>query len=178
MRKLTIVVAALGLAGGAAALDLGGLKDAGKVAGKDAAKDAVKQADTAADQKYDQARKDALNKKLQDVQNEKGPILFKKGGAVIDPKCDKTMQTIADILKEFPDFKVEVNGHTDNVGKPAKNQKLSQQRAQAVINYLASKKKVDKKRLTAKGYGDTKPIADNSTPEGRDKNRRVDFTVF
>jgi len=178
MRKFIIVVAALALAGSAAAVDLGGLKDAGKVAGKDAAKDAGQQAQGAADQKYDQAKKDALNKKLQDVQNEKGPILFKKGGSVVDPKCDKTMQTIADILAEFPSFKVQVNGHTDNVGKPAKNTKLSQSRAESVIKYLVAKKKVEKGRLTAKGYGDTVPIADNKTAEGRAKNRRVDFTVF
>jgi len=120
---------------------------------------------------------DALTKKLKSVQKDEGPILFKKGGAVIDPKCDKTMKRVKEIIAEYPGFHVQVDGHTDNVGKPASNLKLSQKRADAVISYLVSKHKVDKTRLSAKGWGDAQPIADNKTKEGQAQNRRVDFTV-
>ena len=120
---------------------------------------------------------DALTKKLKSVQKDEGPILFKKGGAVVDPKCDKTMKRVAEIIAEYPGFHVQVDGHTDNVGKPASNLKLSQKRADAVSAYLVSKHKVDKTRLTGKGWGDTQPIADNKTKEGQEQNRRVDFTV-
>ena len=68
----------------------------------------------------------------------------------------------------------EVGGHTDNVGIPARNQPLSERRAQSVAAYLSSKG-VDSKLLNAKGYGDTTPIGDNSTPEGKAKNRRIEF---
>ena len=124
-----------------------------------------------------QAGLDALTKKLKSVQKDEGPILFKKGGAVIDPKCDKTMKRVAEIIAEYPGFHVQVDGHTDNVGKPASNLKLSQKRSDAVAAYLVSKHKVDKARLTGKGWGDTQPIADNKTKEGQAQNRRVDFTV-
>lgn len=118
-----------------------------------------------------------ITKKLKNVQNEKGPILFKTGKAEIDPVCDPTMQKIADIIKDFPGFHVQVDGHTDNVGKPESNLKLSQERAAAVVTYLVNQKGTDAQRLSAKGWGDAKPIADNKTEAGRAKNRRVDFTV-
>ncbi len=152
------------------ALNLGKMKDAGKTA---ASSDLGKAAGGAASQ----AALDKMNKKLQNVQNDKGPILFKTGGAAIDPKCDKTMQAIADIMAEFPGTHVEVNGHTDSSGNKKKNVKLSQDRANAVVDYLVKNKNVDAKRLSAKGYGPDKPIADTKTGEGRAKNRRVDFTV-
>jgi outer membrane protein OmpA-like peptidoglycan-associated protein len=87
------------------------------------------------------------------------------------------MKAIADIMAQFPGTHVQVNGHTDNKGKKSANLKLSQARAEAVVSYLVSKKGVDGKRLSAKGFGDEKPIADNATADGRTKNRRVDFTV-
>ncbi len=118
-----------------------------------------------------------FTKRLKKAQNEKGPIRFKKGKADVDPACDKTMAYIAKIIKESPSFHVQVDGHTDNVGKPESNMKLSQDRAEAVVQYLVSKKGVDANRLSAKGFGDTQPIADNKTDKGRAKNRRVDFTV-
>ena len=120
---------------------------------------------------------DTFTKKLKKAQNEKGPIRFKKGKADVDPACDPTMKHIAKILKESPGFHVQVDGHTDNVGNPESNKKLSQERAEAVVKYLTEKKGVDAKRLSAKGFGDTQPIGDNKTDKGRAKNRRVDFTV-
>lgn len=123
--------------------------------------------------------KDALTKKLKNVQNEKGPIVFKTGSAVIDvAKCKKTLDTIVSILNNYPGLKVQVEGHTDNVGNPKANLSLSQKRAEAVVDWLVKQGKVPSERLTAKGFGDTKPIADNKTAEGRNKNRRVDFTIL
>ncbi len=119
----------------------------------------------------------ALTQKLKRVQNEHGPIRFVTGKAEIDPACDRTMQQIASIMAEYPGFKVQVDGHTDSVGRPEANQRLSQARAEAVVNYLVQKKGVSASRLSAKGWGDQQPIADNGTEAGRAKNRRVDFTV-
>jgi outer membrane protein OmpA-like peptidoglycan-associated protein len=71
---------------------------------------------------------------------------------------------------------VEIAGHTDNVGKPEDNMVLSTNRAKAIVDYLVSKG-VDSKRLSYKGYGATRPIADNNTAEGRAQNRRTTATV-
>jgi len=119
---------------------------------------------------------DTFTKKLKKAQNEKGPIRFKKGKADVDPACDPTMKHIAKILKDTPAFHVQVDGHTDNVGNPRATRSSRRKRAEAVVKYLVSKKGVDAKRLSAKGFGDTQPIADNKTEAGRTKNRRVDFT--
>jgi len=73
-------------------------------------------------------------------------------------------------------LKIEISGHTDNVGKPADNLSLSNNRAKAVVNYLIGKK-IAPQRLTAKGYGETKPVADNKTEEGKAKNRRTELRV-
>jgi outer membrane protein OmpA-like peptidoglycan-associated protein len=121
----------------------------------------------------------ALTKELKNLQNDKGPIVFKTGSAVLDTaKCEKTLKTLNDIVEKFPGYLVEIDGHTDNAGKPKANLVLSQKRAEAVMAYEISKYKTSAKRLSAKGFGDTQPIASNKTPEGRTKNRRVDFSVF
>jgi len=169
------------------ALDLGKAQDAARnaapgatKAASDAATKAVagsKAPDAKAPAGPDDNIIAAMNKKLQNVQAENGPVLFKAGKAVVDPKCDKTMQAIADILTQFPGTHVVVNGHTDNVGKKDANLRLSEQRAKAVVDYLVKRKGCDLKRLEGKGYGDQKPIEDNKTAAGRAKNRRVDFTV-
>ncbi len=161
VRLIMVVVAVLFFAGMADAAALGGLEDAGK-------KLSQKASDTAMDQ---------FTKQLKRAQNERGPIRFKKGKADVDPACDPTMKYIAKILKDSPGFHVQVDGHTDNVGNPESNRKLSQERAEAVVKYLAEMKGVDAKQLSAKGFGDSQPIADNKTERGRAKNRRVDFTV-
>ncbi len=87
-------------------------------------------------------------------------------------ELDKLLQ----LLNENPQIKVLVSGHTDNIGAPADNLKLSNNRAKAVADYLISKG-IDPKRLTWKGFGETKPVADNKTEEGRAKNRRTEFTI-
>lgn len=143
--------------------------DAVKGLGKDLGKEATASAKAGA--------LGAVTKKLKKVQNEKGPIKFKTGKAEVDPACDKTMTAIAAIMTDYPGFHVQVDGHTDNVGKPEANMKLSQDRADAVVKYLVDKKGVSANRLSAKGFGDTQPIADNKSKAGQAKNRRVDFTV-
>jgi len=77
-------------------------------------------------------------------------------------------------LKSWGDVDIEVAGHTDSMGSDAYNMKLSQQRAEAVRNFLISRG-VAENRLTAKGYGESQPVADNATEEGRFKNRRVEL---
>ena len=80
-------------------------------------------------------------------------------------------------LNDNPDIKVEIQGHTDNIGSNEYNMKLSQRRAETVRDYLVSKG-IDPSRLTVKGYGETMPIADNNTPEGRALNRRIEFKIL
>ena len=87
-------------------------------------------------------------------------------------ELDKLLQ----VLAENPSLKVEISGHTDNIGKVEDNLKLSTNRAQAIVAYLLSKG-IAINRLTYKGYGAKQPVADNSTETGRARNRRTTFTV-
>jgi outer membrane protein OmpA-like peptidoglycan-associated protein len=126
----------------------------------------------------DTAEMKTMNASLRSVQNQYGPIVFVTGKADLDvAKCKKTLDTVASIVKKYPRFLVTVEGHTDNVGNKSANLTLSQKRAEAVTAWLVSSGGVEKKQLKAKGYGDTKPIANNKTEDGRNKNRRVDFQV-
>ena len=79
-------------------------------------------------------------------------------------------------MEDNPSMVIEIGGHTDNVGSEALNQQLSQKRAQAVVDYMILAG-LDASRLRAKGYGESVPIADNSTNEGRAKNRRTEFEI-
>ena len=102
-------------------------------------------------------------------------ILFDTGKSDIKPESTPTLKQIAAALTEHPELKVEIQGHTDNVGKADANQALSQARAEAVKQTLTAEYGVGAGQLTAKGYGDTKPSGDNATPEGRANNRRVEL---
>ncbi len=102
-------------------------------------------------------------------------ILFETGKSDLKPESTPTLKEIAAALKAHPDLKVEIQGHTDNVGKAADNMTLSDARAAAVKTALVSQYGVNAAQLTTKGYGDTKPVADNKTTEGRQNNRRVDL---
>jgi outer membrane protein OmpA-like peptidoglycan-associated protein len=101
-------------------------------------------------------------------------VNFETNKAVLLPDAMQILDRVAASLIAHPDVKVEVGGHCDAVGSDAYNLKLSERRAKAVRDYLA-KKGVPAEQLTSKGYGETQPIADNSTPEGRAKNRRVEL---
>ncbi|MGN6514931.1 MAG: OmpA family protein [Rhizomicrobium sp.] len=100
-------------------------------------------------------------------------IYFDVDKSDLKPESNDTLGEIAKLMKSEASLKLEVGGHTDNTGKADHNLKLSQDRAAAVVKALTTKFGVDPKRLTAKGYGDTKPVAPNTTDEGKAKNRRV-----
>jgi len=82
------------------------------------------------------------------------------------------------ILKENPEIKVEIGGHTDSTGSDKVNQKISEKRALSAKKYIQDKFNIPDGRMTVKGYGSKKPIADNRTKEGRAKNRRAEFKVI
>lgn len=102
-------------------------------------------------------------------------ILFDTGKATIKPESSAALAPIGDLLKNDATLRLEIQGHTDNVGAKAANQTLSQQRAAAVRDYLIKTFAIAPDRLTAAGLGDTKPIADNATENGRAQNRRVEL---
>lgn len=104
-------------------------------------------------------------------------INFETGSNKLTQTSFDLLDKMADILIENPNMVVEVAGHTDNVGDDQKNLELSQKRAEEVMNYLLAKG-AKAKQMKAIGYGETKPVADNETPEGRLQNRRVMFTVL
>ena len=85
------------------------------------------------------------------------------------------MGVVADYMKANPTVKLNVIGHTDNVGQDAANMDLSARRAKSVVKELVDFHKIDASRLTSEGMGESKPIGDNNTLEGRAKNRRVEF---
>lgn len=97
-------------------------------------------------------------------------VTFATGKADLNGEARKLLDAVVPCLKGG----FEVGGHTDNVGNPQSNRLLSSQRATAVYNYMVSKG-IDPKMMVGKGYGDTAPVDDNSTQEGRSKNRRIEF---
>ena len=112
-------------------------------------------------------------------------VMFDSGEAVLKPDGEAVMQKIAAILKEHPQLTIHVVGHTDNVpirpnaqSKFASNWELSTARALAAVHFLTERAGVDPHRVGAVGYGEFRPVADNSTPEGRAKNRRIAITIL
>jgi outer membrane protein OmpA-like peptidoglycan-associated protein len=101
-------------------------------------------------------------------------IVFNTGKADITPESAEKIEKAYNTLAGNPAIEVEIRGYTDNVGKPASNVKLSAARAKAVREYLI-KKGIDGKRITSKGFGQEHPIAPNTTPEGKQQNRRIEF---
>lgn len=102
---------------------------------------------------------------------------FETGKAIIRPSSYPSLDELAVELLKNPDYGLLIEGHTDNVGSRAKNMTLSKNRANSVKTYLM-KKGVPERRIRTAWYGPDRPIADNSTPEGRQKNRRVEFTII
>ena len=103
-------------------------------------------------------------------------IFFESGRAELKPISYVELNKAADLLKDNATMIIEVGGHTDNLGSDELNLSLSQKRANAVMEYLKLAG-IEETRLKAKGYGETQPIADNSTEEGRAKNRRTEFEI-
>jgi len=105
-------------------------------------------------------------------------VYFEFGKATLRTESYPALMEAAQIMKDNPDIQVEIQGHTDSLGSAALNLRLSDKRAYSVMNWLVQYGGIDPKRLTAKGYGKTQPIASNETEEGRQLNRRVDFVIL
>jgi outer membrane protein OmpA-like peptidoglycan-associated protein len=101
-------------------------------------------------------------------------VTFGTGNATLTLNAKKVLDGVAEQLLANPKVKIEIQGHTDNQGKPAANQELSERRAKSVVGYLATKG-VSMSRMRAVGYGQDIPIADNRTAEGREQNRRIEM---
>jgi OmpA-OmpF porin, OOP family len=106
-------------------------------------------------------------------------ISFPVGRSTIEPKYFGLLAKVSEAFKEYPESQVSVEGHTDSYGSEEANMKLSSERAEAVREYLlAAGSGIDASRLTAVGYGESKPVASNDTEEGRRKNRRIDIVII
>jgi outer membrane protein OmpA-like peptidoglycan-associated protein len=117
----------------------------------------------------------AARAKIAEVLQDK-VVEFGISRAVLSPAGQATVAQIATILKQHPTLKVEVRGHTDSTGPADVNYAFSRARADVVKSVLVSDG-IDPNRITSTGYGATQPVADNGTPEGRARNRRIDFHV-
>jgi outer membrane protein OmpA-like peptidoglycan-associated protein len=105
-------------------------------------------------------------------------VYFNENKTNIDPVAAKALDQDAMILKDNPNIKVEIGGHTDAVGSEIARQKISEKRAESAKKYLMDKFNIPGDRMNIKAYGTQKPVADNKNKEGRAKNRRVEFRVI
>jgi outer membrane protein OmpA-like peptidoglycan-associated protein/tetratricopeptide (TPR) repeat protein len=103
-------------------------------------------------------------------------IFFDLGKATLRPESNYELDRLVKLMQDVPTLKIEISGHTDNTGSASLNESLSQQRADAVVNYLKTKG-VNAARMTAKGYGSNVPVASNQTEDGRQQNRRTEFEI-
>lgn len=104
-------------------------------------------------------------------------VFFETGSAALRPESLLELERLAQLLTDSPTLKIQVNGHTDNVGEETSNQTLSEARAKTVQDYLLAKK-ISSERLRFKGFGESSPIESNDTPEGKSRNRRTEFVVW
>ena len=105
-----------------------------------------------------------------------GNITFGSGSADLNPGFFGVLDSVALVLKEYNKTRVDVSGHTDSTGSAERNQALSEQRANTVAQYLRTKGVADQ-RLAVAGYGPTRPVAGNDSPDGRQRNRRVEINL-
>lgn len=103
-------------------------------------------------------------------------IFFDTGKSTLRPESNAELDRLLKLLKDVPNLKIEISGHTDNTGSANLNATLSQDRAQAVVDYLKAKG-IAANRMTAMGYGSSRPVASNNTPDGRQENRRTEFEI-
>lgn len=103
-------------------------------------------------------------------------VKFETGKAVLKKESNKILSDMAEILTRYPYYNLRIEGHTDSQGKDESNMLLSEKRAQACADFLTAKG-IDKTRFLVKGFGETKPVADNKTATGRTQNRRVEFEL-
>jgi outer membrane protein OmpA-like peptidoglycan-associated protein len=100
-------------------------------------------------------------------------VEFPTGKATLIGDSASRLDVVVEYMTHKKSVRIEISGHTDNVGDPKANKALSQKRADAVRDYLVSKG-IDRARIESVGYGDSRPAAPNTTPEGRQKNRRIE----
>ena len=103
-------------------------------------------------------------------------VQFETGKSVLKQQSFKVLDEIVDIMGQYPDYKLNIGGHTDDVGAKEKNLALSTERAKVCYDYLVYRG-VKEERIRSNGYGESRPIASNKTAEGREKNRRVEFEL-
>ena len=103
-------------------------------------------------------------------------IFFDTGKSTLRPESNAELDRLVQLMKDVPNLKIEISGHTDNTGSASLNASLSQDRAQAVVDYLKAKG-VSAARMTAMGYGSNRPVASNDTSDGRQQNRRTEFEI-
>jgi outer membrane protein OmpA-like peptidoglycan-associated protein len=103
-------------------------------------------------------------------------VTFDVGSYTLKPQFRATLDKVAESLRQYPDSLIDVYGHTDSTGSDAFNQTLSENRARTVANYLTSQG-VSPSRVRSQGYGETMPVADNTTEDGRARNRRVEIKI-
>lgn len=116
-----------------------------------------------------------VKKKINDLLIGK-TIIFRINSAILLPEGETVLNRVAAILHEDSTVALEVGGHTDNVGPEHVNRVLSEQRAKAVVEYLISQG-IAAERLTPRGYGASRPIAESATDEGRQQNRQIEFSI-
>lgn len=109
--------------------------------------------------------------------DENSGVYFDTAKFDINAESRATLDKLANVLREYPDTNVLIVGHTDNVGADAMNMTLSKNRAMSVTNYFVQTKGLGSERFTTNWFGEDAPIADNSTAEGRAKNRRVNLAI-
>lgn len=103
-------------------------------------------------------------------------IFFDTGKSTLRPESNSELERLVKLLKDVPNLKIEISGHTDNTGSATLNNELSKARAEAVVSYLKGKG-IAANRLTAEGYGSSQPVATNNTAAGRQENRRTEFKI-
>ena len=114
---------------------------------------------------------------MQNLNDYSKTILFDTGKASIKKESLETLNAIAEIMKQYPNSRFSIDGHTDSVGSDALNLKLSEDRAATVREYLTTRG-LEGSRLESHGYGESRPIDSNNTAKGKKNNRRVEVTVI
>jgi outer membrane protein OmpA-like peptidoglycan-associated protein len=104
-------------------------------------------------------------------------LTFESGSAVVEEQHRALLQKVAEAASVFPRSQLVIEGHTDSYGSDTTNMSLSRQRAEAVSAFLTAQFGIPAFRSSAVGYGETQPIANNETPQGRERNRRIDIRI-
>lgn len=112
-----------------------------------------------------------------EILSKTGNIFFASGSTRLDDKSIPLLENLYDIVDRCPGFRLEIAGHTDSIGSDQQNQVISERRAASVVSWL-QERGIDPSRMQAVGYGESRPLVDNSTPENRARNRRIEFTAL